>query len=156
MLLRLMEGKEPQLGAELLQRFHGSRSPVPAQADSAPRRTVGQLLDAARAWREEEQRRAEARRAHEKALRERVAAAAREKALQALAAREADAWKEVGAHFATRKPKGYDAGVQLLRELGEVARRQGREAEFLARVNTLRVLNAGKPSLISRLGHAGL
>lgn len=155
-LLRLMEGREPHLGTELLQRFHDSQSPAPQQVDSNPRRTVGQLREAARAWREAQQRRTEAQRAREQALRERVAAAAREKALQALAAREAAAWKEVDAHFATRKPKGYDTGVQLLRDLGEVARRQGREAEFLARVHTLRALNASKSSLISRLGRAGL
>ncbi len=155
-LLRLMEGQEPHLGAELLQRFHDSRSPGAVQADSVPLRTVGQLREAARVWREEQQRRSEERRAREQALRERMAATAREKALQALAAREAAAWKEVDAHFATRKPKGYDTGVQLLKDLGEVARRQGRGAEFLARVNTLRMLNAGKRSLISRLGRAGL
>lgn len=155
-LLRLMEGKEPHLGMELLQRFHDSHSPAPEQADSNPRRTVGQLLEAARAWREGQHRRAEAQRAREQALRERVTAAARDKALQALAAREAAAWKEVDVHFASRKPKGYDTGVQLLKDLGEVARRQGREAEFLTRVQALRMLNAGKPSLISRLGRAGL
>jgi hypothetical protein len=153
-LLRLMEGQEPHLGAELLQRFRQDQSPAPRGTASG--RTVGELHEAARTRREEREKRAEEARAREKARLEREAAKVREKALQSLAAREAVAWKEVDAHFSTRKPAGYEAGVRLLKDLGEVARRQGREAEFSARVRSIRELNARRPALISRLDGAGV
>jgi hypothetical protein len=153
-LLRLMEGREPHLGVELLQRFHQARSP--ARRGVASGRTVAELRGLARSQREELERRAGEERAREAARREREAAEAREKALQALAAREAAAWKEVEAHFATRKPASYEVGVRLLRDLGEVARRQGREADFAARVRAIRELNARRPALLSRLDGAGM
>ncbi|WP_164008774.1 hypothetical protein [Pyxidicoccus trucidator] len=153
LLLRLMEGQDPLLGTELLQRFRQGQAPAGSALPSL--RTVGQLREAARVRHEAQVKRVAQAQAREKARRERELAEAREKALRTLAAREAAAWKDVEAHLATRKPGGYDAGVQLLKDLGEVARRQGRAAEFAARVRTLRELNARRPALISRLEGVG-
>ncbi|QSQ28392.1 hypothetical protein JY651_35575 [Pyxidicoccus parkwayensis] len=152
LLLRLVEGQDPHLGAELLQRFREGQAPAPRAATSP--RTVGGLREAARALHEAQVKRVKELQAREKARHERELALAHEKALQALAAREAAAWNEVEAHFATRKPRGYDAGIQLLDDLGEVARRQGRMAEFSARVRILRELNARRPALLARLEEA--
>ncbi len=149
LLVRLMEGQDSLLGAELLQRFRKERAPAP-RAPTSPR-TVGGLREAARVLHERQVKRVMQMQAREQARRERELAEVREKALRALAARESAAWNEVDAHFATRKPGGYDVGIQLLKDLGEVARRQGRAAEFSARVRILRELNARRPALLARL-----
>lgn len=149
LLVRLMEGKDSLLGSELLQRFREGQAPAPRTPPSP--RTVGGLREAARVLHEKQVKRVKEMQAREQARRERELAEAREKTLRALAARESAAWNEVEAHFATRKPAGYDVGIQLLKDLGEVARRQGRAAEFAARVRILRELNARRPALLARL-----
>lgn len=153
LLLRLVGGGDPHLRAELLRRFHESR----ASAEPATRaRTVGELLEAAKA-------RAEARRRHEaelaarqKASREREGAAARERHLEALATREGEAWREVDALIASKQPRKYDEAVVLLRDLRDVSALAGRQAEAAGRIARLREEHARKPSLVERLRKAGL
>jgi hypothetical protein len=155
LLVRLIKGNEPHLRAELVHRFRSSRTASPF-GTAAGRRTVGELLEAAK-QRAEERRRQEAERAaRERARQEREAAEARERHLTSLARREAEAWGEVEALIATKQPGKYDAAVALLKDLRELAVRSGRREEVERRLGRLHEQHAKKPSLIARLRAAGL
>ena len=73
-----------------------------------------------------------------------------------LAQQRAQAWQQVETLIQTRQPKRYDDAVQLLRDLGDLADRQGKTAEARARLQALRDAHANKPSLLRRLDEAGL
>jgi hypothetical protein len=155
LLVRLIRGDEPHLRAELVRRFRNSRAASPSDT-TAGRRTVGELLGAAKQRTEERRRREAERAARERARQEREAAEARERHLTSLARRETEAWGEVEALIATKQPGKYDAAVALLRDLRELAVRSGRREEVEARLGRLHEQHAKKPSLISRLRAAGL
>jgi hypothetical protein len=155
LLVRLIRGDEPHLRAELVRRFRNSRAASPSDT-TAGRRTVGELLGAAKQRTEERRRREAERAARERARQEREAAEARERHLTSLARRETEAWGEAEALIATKQPGKYDAAVALLRDLRELAVRSGRREEVEARVGRLHEQHAKKPSLISRLRAAGL
>lgn len=144
LLLRALDGTSSLLGLELLQRFRAGRA-HPASQAPAPRRTVGQLLRAAEALAEAQAQRERQRQAE-----------ARTRALEALAAREGAAWKQVEQLFATRRPADHDAGVRLLVDLREVARRRGTEAEFTRRLRLIREQNLRRHGLLARMNDAGL
>jgi hypothetical protein len=145
LLLRLMGNAEPYLGLELRQRFEAERQRSAPQAPPARRRTVGELLRTAEAIQEEQQRREAERRA-----------TARAKELDALAAREPAAWEQVEQYFATRSASDHAAGVKLLVDLREVARRRGTEAEFTRALSRIREQNAHRAGLMSRMDKEGL
>lgn len=110
-----------------------------------PRRLVGTLLREAVALQKDKERRGKERQA-----------AAREKELQALAARGSAAWEQVDQLFSTRRPTDHAAGVRLLVDLREVARRASAEAEFTHRLSLLRERNARRAGLLSRMDKEGL
>jgi hypothetical protein len=153
-LLRLLRGDDPHLRADLLRRFHGN--PTAGDTGRLGSRTAGELLDAARACREERRREADRRRAAEQVRVERAAAAAREQRLQGLADREDEAWLRAAALIDTKRPTDYDAAVDLLRDLQAVSERTGAGAVFTRRMQQLREQHRRKPSLIERLHRAGL
>jgi hypothetical protein len=155
MLVRLMAGEDAALGTELRSRFNRSRadgSPTP----EAPRRTVGQLLAAAESFRAQRERGAARKAAKEKARRERLAAIARQKHLDALAGREPELWTKVEELVSTKLPKSYDLAVQHLVDLRDLAVRKCEEADFSRRLAKLREAHARKPSFIGRLREKGL
>lgn len=150
LLVRIAAGDEPHPRAELMRRFRGSKSRA---AERAPHnaRSVAELKALA-ARKSEERRLKEAERAsREKARREREAAAARARHLDELATREPSAWKKVDELIATKKPAHYDAALQLLGDLLELADREGRGSEAERRIQRLRERHAKKPSLLPRL-----
>lgn len=155
LLVRLIEGGEPHLRAELIRRFRTSCTPSPSGM-AAGRRTVAALLEAAEQRTEERRRREAERAARERARQEREVAKARERHLALLVPREAEAWGEVEALIATKQPGKYDAAVVLLRDLRDVAFRAGRQGEVETRLARLSEQHAKKPSLIDRLRRAGL
>jgi len=157
LLLRLVEGGDPHLRGELLQRFRAEMTPTDREGAGEPgRRTVGQLLaDTER--RADARRRAEAERAaQERARLEREQTAARAKRLEHLAAHEAEAWQRVDASIATKRPAEYDVAVQALTDLRDLYAQTSRHAAFATRLGGLREQHARKPSLIQRLDSAGL
>lgn len=116
-----------------------------ASKAAAPRRTVGELLRAGAELQQQLKQQEQERQA-----------AARERELAALAARGSAAWEQVEQLFATRRPTDHAAGVRLLVDLRDVARRQGTEAEFIRRLSQLRERNARRAGLISRMDKEGL
>lgn len=157
LLARLAEGNDPHLRAELLNRFKRANSGSQTEENSAEkRRTVAQLLTAAKRRTEAERRRVAERDEKERVRREREAAAARDKYLHALAAREADAWRKIDAWIGTKRPSDYDEAVRLLADLRELSVRTNRTNAFEERIRELRQLHSKKPSLLQRLDKAGL
>ena len=140
---------------EILRRFRLARRPQPPVPE-ADGRTVGELLSAWNRQTQEKQRRAAEKKAREEARRKKEAAAARQAYLDELAQRAPQAWQQVEALIQTRQPKRYDEAVQLLRDLCDLADRQGKAAEARARLQALRDAHANKPSLLRRLNEAVL
>jgi len=154
-VLRVVSGAEPHLPRELLRRFQESRPRAGAPA-KIKARTVGELLEAAKARSEQRRSKEVEREAREKVRQERKTADARELHLAALAKREAATWGEVDTLIATKQPKAYDEAITLMRDLRDVCARAGRQAQAAMRIARLREEHAKKPSLLERLRRAGL
>jgi len=152
-LLRLVGGQEIHLRTELLKAFRASQgqSSVPAIRP----RYVGELFEVANRLAEARKQREAKRAAGERARREQEAAAAREKHLTSLAEREPDAWRQVDALIATKRPRDYEEAVRLLRDLADLGEKLGRQAEVRDRLARLRQEHARKPTLLKRLKAAG-
>jgi hypothetical protein len=153
LLLRLVQGGEPHLRAELLRRFGATGAPGIATGDA---RTVGELLARAKERAETRRREEAAREAAERARREREQAVARVKYLESLVGREEQLWREVEALVEAKRPKEYDLAVQLLKDLRDLSARQQRAEAFAARLGPLRERYAKRPALLDRLDRAGL
>lgn len=73
-----------------------------------------------------------------------------------LAASEESAWREVDELIAARKPVAYDEAVQLLSDLWQLGRREGRTGAVEERIRALRAEHARKANFLDRLDRAGL
>jgi hypothetical protein len=156
-LRRLVGGDAASLRWELWRQARLTRAPVRRAALPGPTaRTVGQLLEALDERREATRRREEHERQRQREEEERKRAAERAKHLDALAAREEAAWREVDQLVATSQPKSYDRAVALLRDLRELARREGREDTAQTRIRDVRQRFARKRTFLERLDRAGL
>ncbi|HEY0017527.1 MAG TPA: hypothetical protein VGC13_14545 [Longimicrobium sp.] len=153
LLARVAAGQERQVRTELLRRLQASRDVGVADETAAPR-TAEALLDAAERIAEARQRaRAEAA-AREQERAARKVAEARALHLDRLAPREEETWGQVDALIASKQPKSYDRAVSLLKDLRDLAARDGREPAFAARLQALREAHAKKPSFLDRLRKA--
>lgn len=149
LLVRVAGDAPASVRAELLRRFRQAHRTVTAPAEGG--RTVGELLEAADRIAGERSRAEAVRAAHEKERREREAGKARALHLDRLAPREEETWGQVDALVATKQPKSYDQAVSLLKDLRDLATRDGREPVFAARLQALREAHAKKPSFLDRL-----
>jgi len=154
LLADLMVDGDHAMIAELLQRFLKDHA-----SDSRPsvtsRRTVGEILKTAEAFKTERRRIEAERRAREKARRDRQAAIDREKHLDSLVGREEKLWAEVQTLVDTKQPKNYDQAVTILVDLRDLAAR-AKDGDFGLRVEALRHAQAKKPSFMERLRKAGV
>ncbi len=145
-----------QTGVEIQRRFDLSQkngSPTEAQPK---RRTVGELLAAARELAAKRARLAAERQAAERVRQEQEATVARARYLDQLAGTEQTTWRKVEMLIQTKQPNKYDIAVNLLVDLRDLATRSKREADFQAALGKLRDSHAAKPSLLRRLLDAGL
>lgn len=148
LLLRVARGDGQRVQEELRGQFR--QTMTPADPDE-PRRTVGKLLALAQARRDDRRHQAQQQRERQEADRERGTAAAREKRLAALADRQQQAWLHVDELIAARTQADYDVAVALLRDLGEISRREGRTETHEQRVEQLRQTHRRKNTFIERL-----
>jgi len=155
LLCRLAQEPPAAVQREIMRRFRQAK-PSERSAARQAGRTVGQLLAAAEQRTQEKRRLAAEKKAREEAHRREEAAKARQKHLDALAKREPQAWQEVDVLIATRQPKKYDEAVHLLRDLRDLADRDGRTSTALARITGLRETHSNKPSLLRRMDEAQL
>ncbi|WP_406354353.1 hypothetical protein [Streptomyces sp. NBC_00658] len=142
----------PQPGPALLARHRAASHGTAEPSTTTRRRSAAELLDAAHEVRNEhtrqqEQARAEARRAEQ---------LAHESHLDHLAENAEQAWQDVANLIGQKQPGPYDAAVTLLKDLREVHDRAGTPEEFARRLHDLREQHRGKPSLMRRLTDAGL
>jgi hypothetical protein len=154
-LYRLAQESPMAVQREILRQFRQARRPQPPVPEVGGR-TAGELLSAWNRQTQEKQRRAAEKKAREKARREKEAAAARQAYLDGLVQRAPQTWQQVEALIRTRQPKRYDEAAQLLRDLCDLADREGKTVEARARLQALRDVHANKPSLRRRLDKAGL
>lgn len=151
LLLRVAQGSGQRVQEELRARFR--RTVTPADPDGH-RRTAAELLGLAEARRQDRLTLERQRRERQAADRERAAAAAREERLASLAERGEQAWWQVADLIEARTPADYDAAVALLRDLGEISRREGRADVYERRVAELHQLHRRKSTFIERLDRA--
>jgi hypothetical protein len=154
LLLRAVRGDGAHLRAELLRRVRAGAIGSAATGDG--QRTVAELLAAADARRGERERRVEEQQAQERARREREAAIAYEKGVDALALREDATWQQVDGLIEAKKAAEYDQAVRLLKDLRALGTRSGTVAAFDQRMRHLRERHVRKVSLLERLSRAGL
>ncbi|HYO68900.1 MAG TPA: hypothetical protein VEU33_22760 [Archangium sp.] len=145
LLLRVIEGPEPLLGAELLHRYREAHPHQQGSRAAGTRRTLGELHASARAHEAEQER----RQAH-------TAAQTRIRQLEALAAREPEVWQEVQSLLATQKFTDHQRGVQLLVDLRDLAQHRGTLSDFQKKLARLREQNARRRALLRRMDEAGL
>jgi TPR repeat protein len=132
--------------------FRGGQGGGPPETS----RSVAQLMEASQQHAEARRRREAERETRERMRRDQEEAAAREKHLASLAKREPDAWLQVDALIATKRPSDYEVAVQLLKDLAELDEKRGRQAEVRDRLARLQQEHARKPTLLRRLRAAGL
>ncbi|WP_433729629.1 hypothetical protein ACQP0C_00885 [Nocardia sp. CA-129566] len=133
---------------ELLRRFRESTTAAP---DQAPRRTVADLLDGTARHRSERERREAAVRAEQHARLEARRARQRERRLNELARDQDGAWQRIEVMVATKKSGQYDAAIELLTDLRDLAERDGRTDVFARQARALRERHTSKPAFIRRL-----
>jgi hypothetical protein len=142
LLIQLVKGQDPQLGARLLKRY---RSSIKSVADVSPGRTASELLHAT-------QERHEAREREEN----RCKAKARADYLDGLALREEAVWRQVEELVEMRQAKPYGSAVELLKDLRELDRNRDNISWFQRRLSDLCGRHNKKRGFIDRLKKAGL
>lgn len=151
LLLRVLDG-DPHVSTELRRRLAPPQDAPVGQAQ----RSVGDLLTIATASRAERERREAEEQAARAAARERAAAMARERHLDALADEGDAAWQRVENLIKTTRPKEYDQAVTLLVDLRDLAARDGRPDDATHRLQVLHETYRKRPALLERLDRAGL
>ena len=148
LLLRLHEGDDPHLGAELRRRVRAS---VSSSTDTSQRRRTAMELRAAASRLAAERERAAAERTQaERAREEQKRAAEKERRLAALSVRGEAAWREIESLIELRSAPGYDEAVALLTDLRDLACKQGRRDEFVRRLAEVRNRHAQERSFPCR------
>jgi hypothetical protein len=153
LILRVLHGDDAHLRTELLRRVCGQSTAHP-QAQTG--RTVADLIGAAQQHREDRERQTAKELEHQRVRREREAAAARERHLDALASDGEQAWERVSSLIDTKKTREYDTAVELLRDLRDLYQRDGDPDTFRKRLDLLRMRYLNRPGLLQRLDRAGL
>lgn len=151
-LTRFLEEESSQTEVLLRLALRGwtaeNRAPAGGRQDgfsTLPRRTGGELQEAAEAFREEKQ-----------AAEQKQATAERLKYMQGLAGQEPRLWQSVMDLTATNLPRNYDAAVLQLLELRELADLTGTSREFAGQLTDLRALRVRKVSLLDRMDQVRL
>lgn len=140
---------------ELLHRFQRESASAEIHGKTE-RRSVKDLLTAARARAGERARQLSAKRAADAARKKEKDKADRALYLDHLAKREKAVWKQVETYIQKRQPKDYDRAVLLLADLHDLAVRQEDETGFQLTMEELRKTHAAKESFLGRLTKAKL
>jgi hypothetical protein len=148
-LVRLVETEDPSLVWEWQHRV--LRNISDGRTGNPNPRTVAELLTRAETIRRARQRAEAQRQAREEAQREREQAQRHAAHLDSLVGKEEDLWRKVEQLVATKQPKRYDEAVGILKELCELAERQGTRSGFTTKLEKLSANHARKPTLIERI-----
>ena len=154
-LSRLLHG-DNQHRMELLRRFRAETAPPGKASKEASRRTVGELVDAAKAHSVERKRKEAEAAKKERVRRAEEEAKALEERLKSLAGHERAAWQQIETLIDTKQQGEYDQAVALLKDLSALARREDKSSAFTIRLSDLRARHPHKSSLLRKLKEAGL
>jgi hypothetical protein len=80
----------------------------------------------------------------------------RERHLDSLAGKEDTLWRQAHDLVSTKRQAEYDEALALIKDLRDLAKRDGKTIVFADRLNELRIRHKGKVSFIERLNRAGL
>jgi hypothetical protein len=141
-LQRLLNG-EPNLNLVLKQRL--SEFTPSTQTATTPKRTIGELLQAAETERQEAKRR-----------QRQEAEARRIQGLKDLAKREESVWEWVEILIGRGQSKPYDEAVASLVQLRELAEYQEKLPAFRAKIKDMRERYSRRTGLMRRFNQAGL
>jgi hypothetical protein len=155
LLISALSEPDERWRIELLRRFEHENVSV-SNRGAVERRTIAVLLTESHARAEERMRKLNAQRAAEAARKKAKEEADRALFLDQLAKREKAVWKQVDAFIQKRQPNDYDRAVVLLKNLHDLAVRQGGEDEFHLTMEELRKTHAAKDSFLRRLAKAKL
>jgi hypothetical protein len=155
LLIDFLSGSSDRCRLELLQRFQRENA-VATSLGAVGRRTVKDLLTAARVRADERARQLSAKRAADAARKKAKDEADRAVYLDQLAKREKAVWKQVEAYIEKRQPKDYERAVILLADLHDLAVRQEDETGFQLTMEELRKTHAAKGAFLRRLAKANL
>ncbi len=155
LLINFLSESSERCRLELLQRFQRENA-VAASHGAIERRTVKDLLTAARVRADERARQLSAKRAADAARKKAKDEADRAVYLEGLAKREKSVWKQVEAYIQQRQPKDYERAVILLTDLHDLAVRQEDETGFQLTIEELRKTHAAKGAFLRRLAKANL
>jgi hypothetical protein len=154
-LARLFTGEVTSIATEMVRQFRLDMEPIPQQSTVMTQRTVEELQERAMTLAEERERLAKQKAAEEAERSRQQAEAERTQYLDTLVGKENRLWAELETLANTKQAKYYDTAVRLLRDLRDLAQRQG-DGEFHARANQFRTAHAHQRALIARISKAGL
>jgi hypothetical protein len=150
-LLHLLteEGIGPR--REILRDFQRAHQ-EPTAPVQGKRRTLAELEERAKHQEEVREAAAASARAAEKARK----AAERARYLDGLAGQEKKLWRTAEAAIETKKASGYDEAIILLKDLRDLAERQGKLDALQKRLATLRSQHVSKTAFVRRMRESGL
>lgn len=155
----MIEDDASHLAAEVRQRAlkggHAKRQAI-GGPQSSNCRSAGQILARAEAIAKERQKIEAERAAREKAKRERGQEENRRKHLESLNGKEGDLWAKVNQLIMTKQPKRYDEAVSILRDLQDLADKNGTSSAFSLRMENLYREHESKRTFVDRLRKARL
>jgi hypothetical protein len=155
LLVEVMQGKGTEARARLLQRFRQDTALVDLPSEPGGR-TMSELLVATAEQRRKRLQREKQQAAEERERRAREEAAKREKYLQDLVGHQDATWARIEALLQTRRGPEYEQAARFVKDLRDVAQRQGELPTFTTRVRELRNRHASRPAFIRRLDEAHL
>jgi hypothetical protein len=141
---------------DLFAGFYRENQRLAPPGTASQPRTVGDLLSAAEAMAKERARKLAAERAIELARQKAEEEASRARYLDLLGKREDATWDQATELIQKKQPKTYDQAIKLLIDLHDLAIRQGAEAVFRARIQSLREKHFAKTGFLRRLASADL
>lgn len=136
---------------ELLGRIRKDSS---SGTSASPRRRVRRLLDLAAERSVQREDAGAQRRAEQKAKREAAEATARQERLALVSADQQAAWSEADTAIGQKTAEGYTLAIEVLKDLREIAEREGTLPQFSERLNAIRQVHRRKVSLLKRLNNA--
>ena len=155
LLLRLVEGGDPHLMAELRERakreLRGGVEPA-----KGLRRTAGQIRERAEILAEEQRKIEAEKQARDQARRRQEEIEKRQKHLKALSNKEEILWVKVEELIATKQMKRYDEAVSLLQDLRDLADLRGRNSDFSSHLNAVLTQHLRKGTLMDKVRKAKL
>ncbi|NVM20148.1 MAG: hypothetical protein HWN68_00020 [Desulfobacterales bacterium] len=155
-LFRLVKGRDPHLGTELMQRFQNIVSVENNYASGKKPRTVEELITQAEASAAAREHRIAEQKAKERARKEREKVIICEKHLNDLAKSEDMVWEKVHELIKTTLPSNYDEAVTLLVDLRDLSKKISKDKIFKERLRSIREKHSRKPSFVRRLKNVGL